>query len=426
MVSTSLPRAAAVLTNADFYGTLAAARSLGRHGVPVTVAHDTRLGAASWSRFVNQAVRSPPTRSSRAFIEWLLELGAKQPGQVLYPASDDAAYLYASHRAELSKHFRLYSPPLEAIYALLNKRKLYTEGQAAGLELPRTWFPESAKDLARIAREAATPLMIKPVTQVLFHSRRKGQLVSSAEGLEAEYRAFAAEPYERELVEHDPQVVQPMVQEFHPNAAQSIYSLSGFLSQEGDWAMRGAIKVLQLPRKLGVGICFEDQSVEPRLAASLLTLCRRVGYYGVFEAEFICIGDQRLLIDFNPRFFGQLGFDLARQLPLVILAYEAALGHTGEVARLLGEANKWAAPADAPPAFCHKNALQLLLRWQEVAGSMPSDEAGQWRQWLKAHSAVDAVLDADDWKPAAVDSLNRLAGYARHPRAFVRSVVFNR
>ena len=54
----------ALLTNADDYGTLAAARSLGRYGVAVTVAHENQLGAAM--AFENK-VRAQPkvSRSGR-------------------------------------------------------------------------------------------------------------------------------------------------------------------------------------------------------------------------------------------------------------------------------------------------------------------------------------------------------------------------
>ena len=67
----------------------------------------------------------------------------------------------------------------------------------------------------------------------------------------------------------------------------------------------------------------------------------RIGYFGVFEAEFIRLGDERLLIDFNPRFFGQMGFDVARGLPIVGLAYEAALGGTQRVTQLLQASASW-------------------------------------------------------------------------------------
>jgi hypothetical protein len=52
-------------------------------------------------------------------------------------------------------------------------------------------------------------------------------------------------------------------------------------------ALRAATKVLQRPRKLGVGVCFEGVPVHQELASRLLDLFKRVRYHGVFEAEFI-------------------------------------------------------------------------------------------------------------------------------------------
>ncbi len=416
-------RPPALLANADYYGTLAAARCLGRNGIPLTVAHPGRLGAASWSRFIQKRLTCPPTTHSEEFLAWLLDFGRASPGHVLYPTSDDAAFIYSAHQDQLSEFFHLYQPPVQAVYGLLNKRKLHEEATAAGLKVPRTWFPESEADFDTIAREATTGLMIKPVTQVLFTNHRKGA-VTTADQLRAEYKTFAQESYAPELRAMDPEVTRPMVQAFHPEANQSIYSLSGFISREGEHALRGAVKVLQLPRKLGIGICFENAEVKQSLADGITAMCKRLGYFGVFEAEFIVRGDDHLLIDFNPRFFGQLGFDVARGLPMGLLAYEAALGRADKVSQMLARARTWA-PQTAP-VFVHRAALDLVLRSQQASRAMPREEADEWRAWAERHPSVDAVVDADDWKPSAIDWVNRLSSYARHPRAFVRSVILNR
>lgn len=416
----------ALLTNADFYGTLASARALGAEGIPVTVAHDSMLGAAGWSKHVSRTVRCPPIGHPTEFLAWLRAFGRASPGQVLIPASDDAAFLYAANREVLAEDFQISSPSLDAVYGLLNKRRLYEHAAAAGLSVPRTWCPDGPEAVAHIAREAHGPLMIKPQTQILLASHRKGELVTDPSQLAHRYAAFSRERYAPELVAIDPGVVWPLIQEFHPIAGSAIYSLSGYISEEGGHALRGARKVLQLPRRIGIGIAFEDEPVDPVLAAGIVSLCRKLDYHGIFEAEFICAGKQRLLIDFNPRLFGQLGFDLARGLPLVTLAYQEARGHGDQVERLLRDANDWPAQTDASPVYVHRNAMELMLRWQEASGAMGEDDVRHWRDWISAHAQVDAVTAPDDWAPALVDLVSRLAGYARHPRAFVRSVVLNR
>lgn len=420
-------RPSALLFSASFYGTLAAARCFGRNGIDVTVADPGRLGPASWSRFVGRRVQCPPESQPEAFMEWLLDFGRREPGRhVLYPTSDELAWLVSVHASELSQYFHLYDPGVESVYGLLNKRKLFEAGQAVGLTLPRTWFPESEADLEAIAREARFPVLIKPTTQILYSTHVKGLPVAEPAQLVTEYRAFARDGYADMLVKFDPAVARPMVQEFHPEAAEGIYSLSGFVDESGElFEVRGAMKVLQRPRRLGVGVCFESAPVRQDLADGLKRLCQRLGYHGVFEVEFIQTKDAFLLIDFNPRYYGQMGFDIARGLPLPLMAYHAALGDQPALERVVREAREWTGKGEV---FCNRIALEMLLNLQRLSGALPVDEARQWRRWLGEHRdvSVDPLIDSDDMMPTAVEVAQILYGSARHPRAFLRMMVLNR
>ncbi|AGC44042.1 hypothetical protein MYSTI_02726 [Myxococcus stipitatus DSM 14675] len=416
-----------LLFSASFYGTLAAARCFGRNGIDVAVADPGKLGPASWSRFVGRRVQCPPESQPEAFLAWLLDFGRSEPRRhVLYPTSDELAWLVSVHAEELSKYFHLYDPGVEAVYGLLNKRKLFEAGQQAGLTLPRTWFPESEADLEAISREARFPVLIKPTTQILYSTHRKGLPVAEPSQLVEEYRAFARDGYAPMLVDFDPAVARPMVQEFHPEAAQGIYSLSGFVDETGDvFEVRGAMKVLQRPRRLGVGVCFESAPVRQDLADGLKRLCQKLGYHGVFEVEFIQTKDSFLLIDFNPRYYGQMGFDIARGLPLPLMAYHAAVGDSDALGDVVAAARAWKGKGEV---FCNRIALEMLLNLQRLSGALPADEARQWRRWLQSHRdvAVDPLIDSDDMMPSAVEVAQIVYGSARHPRAFLRMMVLNR
>ena len=91
--------------------------------------------------------------------------------------------------------------------------------------------------------------------------------------------------------------------------------MAGFVDDGGECVALASMKILQRPRKVGIGLCFEARAIEEPLVEKIAALCRRVGYTGVFEAEFVVAGDRRLLIDFNPRFYSQMGFEVARGLP---------------------------------------------------------------------------------------------------------------
>lgn len=415
-----------LLTMADYYGTLAAARCLGRAGVSVTMADPSFVATARWSRFVDRRLRCPPVLDPKAFIAWLLEFGRRERGFVLTPTSDDMAWLFSLHRDALAHWFRLYQPPVETIVRLLDKRKLTEAAKTVGLDIPRTWFPADDAELAEVAREAHFPVLLKPVTQVLFEKRCKGERVLESSALAERFHGFDAACYCPELLRSDPSITRPMVQEFYSEAAQSIYNLSGFVDHTGElFAARAGVKVLQRPRRLGIGLCFEEAEVHPELVAGVKALCRSVGYFGVFEVEFIQFDGRFLVIDFNPRFYSQMAFDVDRGLPLPLMIYNAALGDWAAVERLVHKAN--APIRNERRVYTSRFVLEVMLRAQRLSGALSRNEVYGWRRWFAAHRAAwtDAVIDRGDILPAIVDVANTLFAYARHPRGFFRHMVLN-
>lgn len=416
-----------LLTSARFYGTLSAARCLGRLGAHVIVADSTRTGPASWSRFVARREVSPDELQPTDFLKWLLDFGKRSPRTFLYPTSDDLAWLLAKEREALSKYFYMYQPPVDCIYALLNKRRLFEICREVDVPAPLTWFPNSDADFDRLTRESAFPVLLKPQTQILNARHRKGEVVKTPSALRRQYQDFSREEYAPELMAYDPQVNQPMVQQLFADSDTRIYSISGFIDESGQlFSTRASRKVLQRPRRLGVGICFESEPVLPALADRIRRIARRVGYYGIFEVEFIEAHGEHLLIDFNPRYFGQMEFDVARGLPLPHLVYLAALGDGEGLRRLVGDAN--AQKDDRRAVYCNRLALETTLGLQRLSGALSAEEKATWRHWLDQHqeNIIDAVIDLDDVAPAAIDTMQQMLLMARHPRSFVRTMVLNR
>jgi D-aspartate ligase len=393
--------------------------------VTSVVADDARLGPASWSRFVSRRLTCPPDSQSSRLIEWLLAFGKGHPGYVLCATSDDSAWLYSKHRAELGRYFRMYQADVDAVYSLLNKRRLYDVGRADDIDFPRTWFPQSEDDVRAVARQAQFPVLIKPVTQILHKTHSKGVIVDDPARLPKEFAMMSRDMYGQDLLAFDPSAAQPLVQEFQPRATEGIYSLSGFIDESGELlGARGAMKILQRPRRLGVGLCFERAEVNPRLVDAIIRICRRVGYYGVFEVEFIHRAGQDLLIDFNPRFYGQMAFDIARGLPVPLLAYYAALGDWSTVTKLAEAAQRQADDATIA-AHCNRIDFEIMLRAQRLSGGLSAEDVKVWRNWYNDHRGriVHPILDKDDWKPFVTEITRQFFEHARHPRAFLTSTM---
>lgn len=409
----------ALLADATWYGTLAAARDLGRRGIPVTLGCDSRTAPARWSRHVTRVVRGPSTRNHGAFAAWLRAFGARHPPHVLYPTSDDAAWVLAAHREELADLFRLYSPPPETLATLLDKHRLATAAAAAGLDAAECWLARGEDDVARLAQEVPFPLFVKPRVQLAAGRGFKGTRVDRREDLLPVWHT--ARQAVRPVAELPAALVAPLILRCYP-ASEAILTVDGFLARGGGAAMLGSHKVLQQPRRLGPGIVFEDAPVPAGLGCGLERLLRQAGYFGVFDAEFVRDGTRWRLIDMNPRFYNHMAFEIDRGLPLPWLAYLGALDDEDALAGALAEARR-AVPRTS--AYVHHLPATLMLAVQGVAGHMSGAERRSWRAWMRArrHTVTDPARTAGDWRPWAADAVFHAARLLRHPRAFLRDLA---
>ncbi len=427
-MNTSSDRPPILLAIADFYGTLAAARDLSPRGVPVAIADWRLLAPARWSNAVARRLRCPPVDDAARFLAWLLEHGRREPGQVLYGTSDDLAFLLSLHAEELAAHYRMYQPPLSALLGVLDKKALYDAACAVGLEVPETHYPSDAADAARLAPTLRYPLLIKQRIQVFSSTHSKGAEVARPEQLVRAYAAFAREnTFPDALLALRPEVAQPMLQRYMPEAHDGIFSLSGFIDRTGElFVARGARKILQRPLRMGIGLCFEGAEAPPELSRRVAALCRRVGFFGAFDCELIQAGDKLLLIDFNPRFFNQLAFDVARGMPLPWLVYLGALGDERALAQAVREA-----VADEPrhrdAVFCNRLGLEVYLGTHKLTGKVGAESLSRWRGWLGAERLrVDPIVAWDDLAPAVLEAFGIAYGAARHPRSFLRKNILDR
>lgn len=411
-----------LLCNAGYYGTLAAVRSLGRAGVPIVTIDPAVFAVGRYSRYSNAHLTCPSFENTNAWADWLLRLKNSDQRPAIYATSDAVSFALASRRDELEWAYRLYQPDIETMIQILDKGRLVDHARAVGMDMPMTWLPNSRDEAVRIARDVDGVILVKPRSQLAVRNQIKGAL--AGRGVDAILAAYdrVVEQGTRgsEFARLYPEAMQPMLQTYHAEAMETVYSLSGFRDVSGKHvAMLGARKVLQRPRRLGVGLCFEEAAVDPDVAARAIRLCERIGYYGAFELEFILTGGRALLIDFNARFYNQMVFDTARGLDLPGLVYAATMGDTGQVERLVS-----AVPtaADRPRiAFCNRFGFEVTMRAQRALGTMSREEVARWRDWQSApgRRIIDAVHDAGDRLPVAIDVAQQIYQCMRHPRAFL-------
>jgi predicted ATP-grasp superfamily ATP-dependent carboligase len=407
----------ALLTDATWYGTLAAARDLGSRGVPVIAGYDTATAPVRWSRHTRSAVRCPAIGEVDRFVEWLLEFGTRNPGCVLYPTSDDVAFLIALHRESLEPLYRLFSPRVQALVEVLDKSRLSQACRNAGLLTPQTWVPRDEAELQYVLPELPMPVIVKPRAHFLAVRSSKGERVDRPEDLVDAWRSVRdAMEFHRDATAVAPQLNLPIVQALH-SVSERIYTVDGFADASGNIVgALACVKSLQLPRRSGAGVCFEPAELDPQILAGLQRLCHDTGFVGVFDVEFAIDGGDKLLIDFNPRFYNHMAFEIDRGLPLPWLAYCAALGPDAQH-RSLEDIHL--RPASHGGIYVHRLPMHLMMIAQRFSGRMSRAEIRAWRRWIRDrnHGLTDPAFSSRDIVPALID----FAQLIRNPRSLLRN-----
>jgi D-aspartate ligase len=404
-----------LLADATWAGTLAAVRDLGSRGVPVIVAYDEVTAPARWSRYATSIVRCPSPKDGVRFLEWLHDFGADHPGCVFCPTSDDVALLVATHRESLTPRLRLFSPPRRALLGILDKSHLMDGAARAGLKAPATWSPRDEHDLVRLVNKLPLPVLMKPRTQALSRMPGKTRIVYRREQIVPTWRSIRLANLRQPEITGIPDIDLPVLQSYYA-VSESIYTVDGFVDRTGSIVAAGACtKVLQLPRRSGPGLCFEAAPLDTELVAGLERLCQAIGYHGVFDAEFLISGEEKLLIDVNPRFYNHMAFELDRNLPLAWLAYLAAAGDEYALRRVIA-----GVPRSAPSSgriYVHRFPAFVQLAAQRATGRMTRAEVRRWRSWIAgADGVTDPAYAHGDPIPALVD----VGQWLRHPRSFLR------
>jgi predicted ATP-grasp superfamily ATP-dependent carboligase len=411
-----------LLADATWNGTLAAVRDLGAHGVAVTLASDRWVAPARWSRHIARTVSCPSSKESARFLAWLLRFGAARPGYVLYPTSDEVAWLLAAHCDALSRCFCLYAPPIESLVRLLDKARLNKDAQAVGLDVPESIVPRDECEVERRSRELSFPLYVKPRAQVFGRGVGKGIRVDQPAALLPSWRAQRyATKFDADVLDRVPDLCLPMLQSFI-FSSERIYTVDGFVDETGEiYTTLACVKLLQHPRGSGPGIIFEHAETDPAVDQGLRRLFQATGFCGVFDAEFVECGSRKLLIDINPRFYNHMAFEIDRGLHLPWLAYLAAT-HNRE--GLKAEVEKIKTAHGPRHAYLHRLPTALLLATQRLTRTMSDEDQLRWRRWILDHcgSVTDPVRTVDDPAPGVAEFAMETLNFIRHPRAYLRSL----
>lgn len=386
--------------DADAPPALAFVRSLGRAGVPVAIHGTHAWPVARFSRHATSFRIAPDPAEPDLFIPWLAREIVEGRIGIVAPTSDAVAYALAEVRDLFPTPVQRAIPTRTATHDALFKELFEQACARFRVATPWSLRAESVEEVLDRARELPYPVVLKPKSHVGVGIAR-GAVVRDERELRRALVPFSAPPGARGIFARHRGLEVPLVQEYVPRAIENLFSVSGLLDEGRAIAWAGSRKIGQWPKALGVGLEFESWHDEEPLAVGV-ELAERLLGRGIFELELI--RDPRdgryLAIDLNPRAFGQIALDMARDRDLPLLWYRVAIG---EAPAPLGAATKDARWMHSIP-YGIERAL-ALVRGSRVRTSSPPSVP-----------RVDVVHDPDDPLP----TLRFAAAMLRHPGGLVR------
>ena len=351
----------AVVVDVGWVNGLAAIRSLGRAGIRV-LALDHRPSALGFRSRYAQPVLTPDPHEEEAFISFFEEVELEAPAPV-FATHDEPLNAIARAAERLGQRFLYPFPGWDVLSQIQDKRSQLAAAEGAGVPVPCTAHPRSAKEARAAAEELGWPVLMKPSSTEGFKRRfgRQAFRCESASEVESAYRD--AEPY------------APMVQEAIPGGDGELYTLGSYLAEGGEaFGLFCGRKLRQTPP--GIGTCRVGEAVwVEEVVEQGLRLLRALGFHGLSQVEFK--RDPRdgsyKLMEVNPRLWQWHGLASACGVDLPLIAYRDLTGEQLEPVSTDGRRRRW--------------AITLL------PGESPAPQRPPY---------VDAVFARDDLKPALV------------------------
>jgi predicted ATP-grasp superfamily ATP-dependent carboligase len=300
------------------HGTLGAARSLGRVGVPVYAMVEDRVTPTAVSRYVRRCFVEHTTglEARTALLTKIKSIGERIGRPSVAVATDDeTAVLLAEYASELSQWFLLPKVDSELPRQLACKRDLNELCRSHGVATPAAEFITSQERIDEYARTGTFPVVAKcvePFVRLQRRALRDPVLVHSGRELRELSGEWGDEP-------------SVLIQEYLPPAVCQDWIVHSYVGGGAESSvMFTGVKYRSWPAFAGP-TSYARAVRNDRLSDLATGFCRSVGYQGLIDMDWRYDerDDTYKLLDCNPRLGAQFrlfetdaGIDLVRALHL--------------------------------------------------------------------------------------------------------------
>jgi predicted ATP-grasp superfamily ATP-dependent carboligase len=362
------------------HGSLAVARSLGRHGVPVWFVTDDHP-ITKYSRFATRSFDwAGPNHKDAA--DWLLELAARHrlDRWVLFAGGDEEVRLVAQHHTMLERAFRVTTPPWAIARIACNKRMTQLHADSVGVDSPWSCYPCNRREVATV--DCCFPVILKPT----FRAGRNA--FTSAKAWRVDDRATLMARFDEAAALVGPDAI--VIQELIPGGGDVQFSYAAVWSDGTAVASLVSQRARQYPINFGFTSTFVETIQHAAVEEAACRFLAALRFSGLVELEFkydIRDGQYKLL-DVNPRPWTWIALGGAAGVDLPWIQWRLACGEKISPSRGRVGVSWTHASRDIIPAI--QQIVGGTLRPSEYAASL-------------MRSTTFAAFARDDPVPGIVD-----------------------
>jgi len=315
---------------------LGVGRSLGRKGIRV-IGIDFKKDIGFYSRYINGKICPHPLHDEANFLNFLTNLAHKQKEKpVVLITSDDFLAVVSRNRRRLEDCLLINLPDEGVISSVSNKYRQFVFAERIGIPCPKTYFPNSIREVDEIKNGMDYPVFVKAQDVNLWRkhvsSSIKGFVVCCEKDLLSRYESIIKKG------------AKAIVQEIVRGPDTNHFKICCYISKKGEFLLVFTLqKIRQLPIQFGVGSVVRSVHY-PKLVKIGTKFFTGMGYRGVGSAEFkLDEKDNELkLIELNPRYWQQNSLSEKCGMNFPYVDYLEATGQNPSTTSQFRSGIKWA------------------------------------------------------------------------------------
>jgi predicted ATP-grasp superfamily ATP-dependent carboligase len=337
-----------LITDAGSRNVIAAIRSLGRQGIDVIAAEESRIAMGFFSKFCCERLIYPsPKKEPEKWLDWLLKEISRRRYEMIMPIDDDTVSITAKNKAKIQEYTKVPLPDYDTLMKAKDKACTIRIATELGLSCPKTWFVEDTKQLPETAEKVDYPAVIKPKqssgSRGICYVGNKQELVTNYCRIHSQY------PF-------------PMIQEFIPPGGQAKGIFLLFNKKNQVRAAFAHKRLREFPVKGGPSTLRESIHA-PELLDQSVKILKAMKWYGIAMVEFKQDprDDQFKIMEINPRFWGSLQLSILAGVDFPYLLYKMEMDGDIEPVTSYKEGIRcrWLLPGDILHFILNPNRFSL-------------------------------------------------------------------